>query len=82
MISHTFLYLKIGPETGLQLILNLGGPPGRCPPPNFTCKNFFESYICPCDNIYSSYLELSLLCVCVTVKIQFDNISTYEYSSY
>ena len=41
------------------------------------------SYICPYDNTYSLYIDLKcLLCVYVTVKIQFDNTSTYEYSSY
>ena len=60
----------------------MGGPPGPGPP-IFTCKNVLESYICPYDNNYSSYIDLKcLLCVCVTVKIQFDNTSTYEYSSY
>ena len=59
-----------------------GGPPGLGPP-IFTCKNFLESYIYPYDNTYSPYIDLKcLFCVCVTVKMQFDNTSTYEYSSY
>ena len=30
-----------------------------------------------------NYIDLKcLLCLCVTVKIQFDNTGTYEYSSY
>ena len=61
---------------------DLGGPtkPG---PPIFTCKNYSESYIDHYDNMYSSYIDLKcLLCVYVTVKIQFGNTSTHEYSSY
>ena len=27
-------------------------------PPNFTYNNFLESYICPYDNTYSSYMDL------------------------
>ena len=57
-----------------------GTRPGT--PPTFTCKTFMESYIYPYGNPYSSYIDVKcLLCVCVTVKIQFDNTSTYEYSS-
>ena len=43
--------------------------------------NYSESYIYHYDNMYSSYLDLKcLLCVYVTVKIQFGNTSTHEYS--
>ena len=55
----------------------------RAPPPIFTCKNYSESYIYHYDNMYSSYLDLKcLLCVYGTVKIQFGNTSTHEFSSY
>ena len=49
------------------------------PPPIFTCKKYLESYIYPYDNKYSSYIDLKcLLCVYVTVKIQFGNTSTHN----
>ena len=52
---------------------------GHSGPPIFTCKNYLESYIYPYDNTYSSYIDLKyLLCVCVTVKIQFGNASTHH----
>ena len=42
-------------------------------PPIFTWKNLLESYICPYDNNYSSFIDRKcLLCVCVTVKIKYN----------
>ena len=59
-----------------------GGRPGSGPP-IFTCKNYLESYIYHYDNTYSSHIDLKcLLCVYVTLKIQFGNTNTDEYSSY
>ena len=58
---------------------DLGGPT-RLGPPISTCKNYSESYIYHYDNMYSSYIDLDcLLCVYVTVKIQFCNTGTHEY---
>ena len=60
-----------------MLSMDLGGAP------YFHLYKFLGSYICPSDNTYGSYIDLKcLFCVYVTVKIQFDNTSTYEHSSY
>ena len=53
----------------------LGGHQGRPPPLIFTCKHFFRAVHLP----FCQYL-LQNVCVCVTVKIQFDNTSTCKYS--
>ena len=51
--------------------------------PLFLLVQFLESYICPYNNTCSSYIDLiCLFCVYVTVKVQFDNSNTCEYSSY
>ena len=76
----TYTVSTVSTEAGADL----GGHQARAPPPPiFTCKIFLESYICPYDNTYSSHIFLKcLMCVCITVKIQFDNSIPYEYSSY
>ena len=70
--KHNSFMVRAGADLGIS---------SRPGPTIFTCKNLLESQSCPYDNIYSSYINLKcLLYVCVTVKIQIDNTSTYEYS--
>ena len=51
--------------------------PTRPGPPYFFYKNYFESKIYPNDNMYISYIDLKcMLCVYVTVTVQFGNTSS------
>ena len=83
-IAEKVIYFEKGPAIILKGVcvwqgrIIWGGGGARGPGPLFLLdKNFFESYIYLYDKTYSSYIDLNcLFCICVTVKIQFDNTST------
>ena len=51
-----------------------------CPPPHFYLSKFLEPYIALMPILKFIYRSKILLCVCRTVKIQYDNARTFKYS--
>ena len=58
-----------------------GGAPGQAP--LFLVVKIFTALYLPLCQHFSSYVDVKcVFCLCMTVKIQFDNNRTCKYSSY